>query len=554
MLTSRPKRKRDPGPRSPFHAHWRRLRLPALVIGITASAGIIGAYGCSPSGSSDPAAQPVTGVDSDDGDAGLDPPQGAGYAPKTVAPSTVFFVEEAAAVLQHAPHAIDLDGDDWPDALGFENVFGTMVPLQGTDGCEEALFAPGRAHRDTQLGDFDDDGQLELIANTYSNVTEAESVAVYCQQQASPFDFEADPDVLGESFGGHGETISVFDFDNDGDLDIFIAYYTMDPELQELDDHLAAPQDGNVFLRNDGDNNFVDVAPAAGVDQPNMMLRYRIEGVDVVDYNGDGWLDFYAASALFLNNQDGTFSDIAEVVGLPTQFDEGARFADLDNDGQFDLVINRSAAGGGIAIYYNRDGAFEEADPVDPDFLNDAAGYGLAIADINFDGWQDIIAPDRDDRCQTLVYMNGPDGFYRVTGFPKTYCGDLMTNADFNRDGKLDLLYRVVTPTVFTNDFPGDPNTFAVIALDEAGRRNQHGRRITARPADDDAIVLTRAVDPGSGFMSSSPYPVVFNSPSAEPHDVTIHFASGPQTVTVSPGQVATVRENSEPTYRDYRF
>ena len=124
-----------------------------------------------------------------------------------------------------------------------------------------------------------------------------------------------------------------FDYDNDGDLDIYLvngAIQTDSPANQ------AQP---NTLYRNNGDGTFTDVTQETGVGS----TAYGT-GATVGDYDNDGDLDLYVTNfsedQLYQNNGNGTFSDITTYakVGNPN-WGTSAAFADVNNDGHLDLYV-----------------------------------------------------------------------------------------------------------------------------------------------------------------------------------------------------------------------
>ncbi|PWL38018.1 hypothetical protein DKG77_06920 [Flagellimonas aquimarina] len=143
-----------------------------------------------------------------------------------------------------------------------------------------------------------------------------------------------------------------FDFDKDGDLDCVVMneneLYGVDPiSLQRL---LKANPDNHYFnsshlYRNDG-GKFVDITKSAGLERPIFGL-----GLTISDINEDGWMDIYMASdyylpdALYINNQDGTFSDkIKESTNQISFYGMGIDIADIDNDNLQDIFVLDMAA------------------------------------------------------------------------------------------------------------------------------------------------------------------------------------------------------------------
>ena len=130
---------------------------------------------------------------------------------------------------------------------------------------------------------------------------------------------------------------AMFDYDNDGDLDIYVA-----------NGHGYR----NYLLENDGEGDFRDVSREAGV-----AVTVETHGVASADIDNDGDADLFAATDgrnyLFLNNGDGTFDDITESAGIVSRyFSSTVAFADVDNDGYVDVYVG--GAGGEDGVERNR--------------------------------------------------------------------------------------------------------------------------------------------------------------------------------------------------------
>ena len=129
--------------------------------------------------------------------------------------------------------------------------------------------------------------------------------------------------------------VALLDFDRDGLLDIyFLNSLTVDTAYE--------PESARSALyRNDGDGTFTDVAEKAGVAFPGWGM-----GVCVADWDGNGFEDIYVAAVgsnrLYSNNGDGTFSDVGEAAGVRGEgWSTGCGFADYDRDGHLDLFVSR---------------------------------------------------------------------------------------------------------------------------------------------------------------------------------------------------------------------
>ena len=248
------------------------------------------------------------------------------------------------------------------------------------------------------------------------------------------------------------QTASFADYDHDGDLDLYIGNET-------TEQFRAACQ----LFRNNGDGTFTDVAGEAGVENDRFS-----KSVVWGDYDGDSWPDLYVSNLgqpnrLYRNNADGTFTDVAEALGVTgpeTSFP--AWFWDFDNDGALDLYVTSYVGGTAhiaasllgrpfdieLARLYrgNGRGGFEEV-AIQQQLKHPNAPMGSNFGDLDNDGFLDFYlgtgSPLLEHVMPNLMFRNrGGTGFADVTvagGFGTVQKGHGVVFADFDHDGDQDI-------------------------------------------------------------------------------------------------------------------
>jgi hypothetical protein len=180
--------------------------------------------------------------------------------------------------------------------------------------------------------DYDNDGDIDVLVlrGGWMGVFGRHPLSLLQNNGDGTFSDVTFDAGLGEQFYPK-QTAAWFDFDNDGDLDLFVGNETQDEALW-------APCQ---LFQSNGDGTFTDIAAKAGVE--NGLFS---KGVIAGDYDGDRFPDIYVSNLghdnrLYHNNRDGTFTDVAPALGVVRpSVSFAVWFWDFDNDGALDLWVN----------------------------------------------------------------------------------------------------------------------------------------------------------------------------------------------------------------------
>lgn len=296
-----------------------------------------------------------------------------------------------------------------------------------------------------------------------------------------------------------GAGVALFDYDGDGDLDIYLVQGApFDPGKGVAGARLPPPSPDpspnrlfKSLLVESGELRFVDVTDEAGVGHEGYGM-----GVAVGDYNNNGYPDLYVtnfgSNVLYRNNGDGTFTDVTREAGVDDpRWSASAAFVDFDRDGHLDLFVTnyldftlagnrRCMAPTGETDYctpaayrgvpdrlFRNDGKGRFSDVTQSSGIGSAYGPGLGVvcADFDGDGWIDMYVAN--DGTANLLWMNRGNGTfeemgllagvaYNADGLPEAGMG--VTAADFDNDGDEDILVTNLTregSTVYLNDGRG---------------------------------------------------------------------------------------------------
>ncbi|HJT36773.1 MAG TPA: CRTAC1 family protein [Pirellulales bacterium] len=455
----------------------------------------------------------------------------------------------------------------------FENVTERAGPLAlGDRVCVGAAF-----------GDYDNDGDQDLY------VTSTRGGNLLFENEGGGR-FSEITERAGVACVAHSETPAFFDYDGDGNLDLFVtntARWTTD-EFDSREHYYRGETDiwtrvynvedrePNVLFRNNGNGTFTDVTDEAGLKGNGWS-----GDVAIFDYDEDGDLDLFVSnmfgqSQLYENDGQGHFSDVTRRTLGRTSFGGiGSKVFDFNNDGRLDLLISDMHSDMWIDAeqpkavephkkYRHLMGRTVEVNPrlaendkrqierlgLDYDDLlfgnslfrndgegrfaevSDAAGietfwpWGIAVGDFDNDGYEDVYLPSGMGYpffyYPSSLMMNQGDGTFAdraadqgieppsagpslpewVGGSPAARSSRCAVTADFDGDGRLELMVNNFNdhPYYFKNRFA--PRHYIAIRLQGTqSNRDAIGAVVKLHVGDQ---IFTRQVSPSGGYLSQS--------------------------------------------------
>jgi len=339
----------------------------------------------------------------------------------------------------------------------------TGITFVHTDGSSGQRYIVETVSAGLALLDYDNDGDIDIYflnggALKGTNFKVPPKNALYRNEGNWKFTDVTEQAGVGNT--GHGLGVAAGDYDNDGDLDIYVNNY--------------GP---NVLYRNNGDGTFTDVTKSAGVD-----AGYKVgAGACFLDMDKDGDLDLYVSNyvdftyekhvprtssgfplyvgprlyafepdILYRNNGDGTFTDVSKLSGVGNSFGSGMGTvcADYDNDGDTDIFVANDMAGN-FAFVNDGTGKFQELGLLMGFAYNldgmEQGSMGVDCGDYDNDGWLDFYVTSYQQEYASLYRNLGGLGFEDVTMTTGAGAGTLhnvtwgCSFVDFDNDGDRDI-------------------------------------------------------------------------------------------------------------------
>ena len=304
--------------------------------------------------------------------------------------------------------------------LGFLPLCSIAVRAQTLDGTGQAPMSGGSSTggvfapvHDAQNRPITAGGFVDSGPVIFQNIAKQSGLTTWHHTMGSP-----EKNFIIES---NGSGVALLDYDDDGWLDI----YMVNGSTYDAMSGKTTPPHAALF-HNNHDGTFTDVAAKAGVTNDRWGF-----GAAVGDYDNDGWPDIYVSNfgknRLYHNNHDGTFTDLAEKAGVTLgNWSTGVTFGDYDGDGRLDIFV----AG---YIHY--------------DMKNPPAPGSAAVATTfcQFRGVPVMCGPRGLRGEHDHLFHNNGDGTFTDVSVkagvsdPNAFYGFTAVFADFNNDGKVDL-------------------------------------------------------------------------------------------------------------------
>lgn len=374
-------------------------------------------------------------------------------------------------------------------------------------------------------------------------------------------DVTAAAGVAGDE-GDWGSSCGFFDYDRDGDLDLFVCNYVVWNRAIDTSQNFQLIGGGRAYgrpqnfagtfpklYRNDGSGVFTDVSADSGLHVLNPATDVPVAkslGVTFDDFDGDGWLDVVVSNDtvqnfLFRNQQDGTFEEVGRLAGIAFDIQGNARgamgidVACFRNDADRGIVIG-NFANEMTALYVSRGARVQFKDDAIANGLGPQTRleltFGVLFSDVDLDGRLDVVASnghleEEINRVQKTQFYEQPPRLYFNCGadeateflpvppektgddFARPMVGRSLATADIDGDGDLDFLFTASggSPRLLRNDQALDHHWLRIRLVDEGQNPEAIGAVVQL---ERDGLTHTRRVNPTRGYQSQSELPVTF--------------------------------------------
>ncbi len=433
--------------------------------------------------------------------------------------------------------------------LFHNNHDGTFTDVTKGSGLEGAAWGQGAC-----VGDYDNDGLDDLYVTGYGKNRLFHNLGHGKFQEVGE---QSGTAGTGQEWG---TGCAFVDYDRDGKLDLMVANYvhfdlktTPAPGAEAgcmwkgapvMCGPRGLPYTTNILYHNLGNGRFEDVSRASGIQK---TAGHYCFSVTTLDFNEDGWPDIYIAcdstpAILYRNNKNGTFTDIAADAGAAFNEDGreqagmGSTAADYNASGHLSLFKTNFSDDTPTLYKSNGDATFTDDTFAAGLGVNlDALGWGCMFADIDNDGYPDLLVanghvyPEVDSanlgakfKEPRFLYWNLGNGKFKDLsktsgpGLTEPLSGRGLAIADLWNDGRLSAVVNNLSelPLLLVNEAPNQNHWLGIKLVGTTSNRDGIGARVTLTSARRKWVEEVRS---GSSYNSSS--------------DLRLHFGLGPDTV-----------------------
>lgn len=426
---------------------------------------------------------------------------------------------------------VDVNGDGWDD------IFFTNGPTAGqnnmlyinngddtfTTVTADAIVSDNDRSDGASFADVDNDGDLDAVVVTYGRNGVGKKNYFYRNNGNGTFEYEPS-NAIGIPLT-YSEMVNWIDLNNDQFLDAYITNSIVSTR--------------NLYFENQGDGSFEAVT---GLSITNETLASR--SINWIDFDGDGDSDLFVANennannSLFRNDGPDNFTQITNLpINQNGKNSAGSSWADVDNDGDFDLFV-ANWDGQNNQLFINENGTFVEQTS-SAIAAETGSSFGSAFADVDNDGDLDLLVCNAyftGQETNSLFINDGNGTFSKDTSSALAdHQGNTFGCAfgDYNNDGWLDVILANTlnenqNNSLFKNTGSGN-NWIKIRCVGNPSNGSAVGAKVRVRATiNGNEVRQTRQIEAASGYCSQNSFTNHFGlGDASNVSEIKIHWPSG---------------------------
>ncbi|WP_101757189.1 CRTAC1 family protein [Oceanicoccus sp. KOV_DT_Chl] len=423
-------------------------------------------------------------------------------------------------------------GDIGPNLLYRNEGDNTFVDVAASANVANSKSATENyRHSGPAFADMDGDGDLDLFIGGI----EGDPSKVYANNGDGTFSDVTAGSGIDTMSSRFSISAAFGDYDLDGDLDMFVAHWGTARTV-------GSPLDTEHLWKNESNAidgiRYTSVSVSAGISPSIIVNSSGVLGDNhdytftptFADINNDRYPDLlvvgdFLTSQVFINNQDGTFTNTTSSSEINDRNGMGSAVGDFDSDGDLDWFVTGIWGPGevvGNRLYENNNAVFTDI-TFDADVADGSWGWGACFADFDLDGdldiyhtngWVDTDALDDWETDRSRLFVSNGAGVFteqaQALGVDDSQQGRGVVCADFDNDGDIDIFVthrrKTTAVSIYRND-NNDNNYLAINLVGGAKNTEAAGARISVTIG---SAVQIREVMIGSNFISQNPTTQIF--------------------------------------------